>query len=194
MVRSKSKRFGRVIFFVPVVAVLALMVIGLMSIASITTGTLVLETMSSGRYSPSIQLHATVTVGSTVRTSPFNLTLSQGSYTVVYGALAWYVTPVPRSLFLPNGKTEYAVGTYSPILRGIAITPNGLNSTDITAEHGVTPVVWVNERSAVTVLVVSGVGRIPLNPYQNYTMVFPSQGSFFFDIFNTGLNGTIHSL
>lgn len=194
MGRSRSRRFGRIVFFVPIAVVLALVVIGLLSVTSITTGTLVVETISSDRYSPSIQLHASVSVGSTGRTSPFNLTLSQGSYTVVYGALPWYVTPVPRSLFLPNGRTEYAIGTYTPILRGIAITPNGLNSTDITAEHGVTPVVWINERSTVSVLVISDIGRIPLNPSQNYTMVFSSQGSFFFDIFNTGLNGTIHSL
>jgi hypothetical protein len=192
--KHNSKTIGRILFFIPVIAVLALVVFAVVTVLSSQSGTLVVEAVSSGRYSPSMQMHVEVTVGSSTQITPFNFTLSQAEYTVIYGSVYWYVTPPTRSLFVSNGKTTYAIATYIPVARAITITDAGFNSTSVTAMHGITPVVWINRGSSVVVLEVNSVGRIPLNPLQNYTTVFPNSGTFNFDIFNTGFTGTVRAL
>jgi hypothetical protein len=185
---------GRLLFFIPVIAVLVLVAFALVSVLFSASGTLVVEAMSSGRYSPSVQLHVVVSVGSSTGTTPFNFTLPQAEYTVVYGPINWYVTPPSRSLFVPNGKTTYANALYVPITRAITVTNGGFNSTFVTAMHGVTPVVWMNRGDAVVVVEVDTMGRIPLNPSQNYTTVFPYSGTFNFDILGTNFAGAVRSL
>ncbi|MDE1852990.1 MAG: hypothetical protein KGI38_04480 [Thaumarchaeota archaeon] len=195
MRRAKSSRkLGKLLFFIPVLALLVLVVFALVTYVAFESGTLTVVTYSSGRYSPSFQLHATVTVGATTETSPFNFSLSQGHYTVVFGQLTWYVTPPPRAITLTGGGTEYAVGTYNPIVRVVAITQDGFNSSSVSALHGVTPVVWKNEGSSSVTFEISGVTRIPLAPGQNYTKVFAAAGTFNFDIVNTSFKGTVSSV
>lgn len=195
MRRTKSsKRLGKLLFFIPVMAISVLVVLGLVSSITSGSGTLVINAVSSGRYSPSVQLRVSATVGAVTQTTPFNLSLSQGEYVVVYGPKEWYATPPSRSVFLPNGRTEYAIAAYSPILRAIAITPNGFNSTSVTAMHGVTPVVWINQGNSVAVLEINNIRSVALNPSQNYTMVFSSAGTYGFAIFDTNYTGLVQSL
>ena len=187
----RSKRLGRLAFFLPVVALIVLIIFGLVSYVSTQSGTLIVEAVSSGRYAPSIQLHAPVTIGASTGTTPANFTLAAGYYTVDYGVLAWYVTPSPRDVSLSGGKTQYAVGYYSPVLRVIGITGGGFNLTAATALHGVTPVIWVNLGGSVVTLDIGHLNRFSLYPSQNFTYVFPSSGTFHFDVFNTNFNGSI---
>jgi hypothetical protein len=94
---------------------------------------------------------------------------------------------------LSGGKTEYAVAVYSPIVRKVSISTTGFNATTITVLHGITPVVWMNTGSTVVVLEISNLGRTSIGPSQNYTTIFPSSGTFSFDIFNTNFTGAVYS-
>ena len=195
MRKSKgSKIFGRTVFFIPIIISLLLVIIGLASFTPAQPGTLVVETFSSGRYSPPVQLRVPVTVGTITKTSPFNLSLSQADYNVTFGSIVWNTTPPPRSILISGGKTEFAVGTYDPVLMIVSVTQNGFNSTRVTALHGVTPVVWVNEGSSPVTLEITHIATLILNPSQNYTKIFPIQGVYNFDLRNSGINGTINSI
>lgn len=190
---KRTRRLGRLAFFIPTIVILILVVVAFVTVLSVQSGTLVVYAESSGRYAPSVALRPTVTVGSVTRISPFNLTLSQGEYTVTYGPLEWYATPSARSIFVSNGRTQFAAGVYSPIIRTIAITQSGFNMTAVTAMHGVTPVVWLNEGGSSVVLEIHSLRYVTLNPSQNFTFVFPSGGTFSFDVPNTSFNGTVVS-
>lgn len=187
-------RNGKLLFFAPIVLVVGLVILGFYSAYSSRAGTLVVDAISSGRYSPSIPLHATATVGTTTQATPFNVTLNQGEYMVDYGAVAWYAAPSSRAIFVPAGKSLFAIGVYNPILRVIAASSQGFNSTSVSALHGVTPVVWVNLGGSYVVLEIDGVGRVTLQPSQNYTRVFQNPGTFYFDIFDTSFVGSVRSI
>lgn len=189
--RKVSSTVGRILFAIPVVVIVALVILGLASTLSAHNGTLTVEAVSSGRFSPPIQLKVQATVGARTEVTPFNLSLPQGEYSVAFGNESWYIAPANRSVSLLGGKTAYVIGTYEPIVRAISVTASGFNTTELTAEHGVTPVVWINQGDTVEVLEVSGVGRVPLSPSQNYTKVFDTQGTVTFAILNTGYSGTI---
>jgi energy-converting hydrogenase Eha subunit F len=191
--KKASKRFGRIVFFIPTLVVLAVAAFGIISFISIQTGTIVVEATSSGRYAASIQLHPYVSVGGKTEQSPFNLTLPQGQYTVEFGQLTWYLTPAARSVAVSGGKTQYAVAVYDPVVRVISMSSAGFNSTSVTAEHGLTPVIWVNISAEVFTLNIQGLARVSLNPGENYTAIFSSQGTFSYSIPSTSYSGTVHS-
>jgi hypothetical protein len=138
-------------------------------------------------------MNVAVTVGSAQGTTPFNLSLSPGQYTVVYGAVSWFRTPPPRSVAVLGGVTAFALGTYTPIIKTVAITASGFNSTSVSALHGVTPVVWLNHGGSVAVLEIQNVGRFEIAPSQNTTMVFTSKGTFSFTVFGTNFEGYVLS-
>lgn len=187
----RSRRTGTVLFFIPILIVVALMVIGIVSYISNESGTLVVEAISSPRYSASVQLHVAVTVGSSSETTPFNLSLGHGTYTVSYGPKAWYITPNSKTLGVPGGRTLYAIGTYLPIIKVISISQGGLNVTSVPALHGVTPVVWVNNEGSAVLLQVDTFPGVYIQPSQNRTLVFPSQGRFDFQVFGSTFAGYV---
>jgi hypothetical protein len=194
MNRSKgSPRFGRVVFLIPVVVIVALVFFALFDTGATQPGTLEVIAESSARYSPSVQLHVSIAVGSTIETSPFNFSLSQGQYEVTYGPAEWYITPPSKLVSVLNGRMQYAIGTYEPLIKVVTINQTGFNATSITALHGVTPVVWINEGGSRVILEIDSIGNFPLNPSQNYTTVLPSLGTYNFDIFNTRFGGTVTS-
>ena len=188
-----SKRAGKFFFLLPVVIVLALAIIGFVGVTGTPSGMLVVGAVTSGRYSPSVELHVSVTIGATTRTTPFNFSLPQGGYDVVYGKSSWYVTPPSRSVQVLSGKTQYAVAVYSPVVVAVDITANGFNSTSVSSLHGVTPVSWINRQGSPVVLVITGVDSVQLSPLQNYTTVFSGTGTFRFYIANTNFNGVVNS-
>ncbi|MDG7008014.1 MAG: hypothetical protein JRN06_07195 [Nitrososphaerota archaeon] len=193
--RSRRKtRFGNIIFWLPIAVVIGLVVVGLLAYSPVRSGTLVVQAVSSSRYAPPVQLQVSATVGSVTKSTPFNLTLGLGQFTVVYSAVSWYYTPPPKVVTVSGGKTTFSIGTYDPILRAVSITGQGFNSTAVSALHGVTPVVWTNEESTFEVLEITSFGHYILQPGQNHTQIFPSRGNFSFDIFNTGFTGYVQSL
>ena len=182
-------RFGRLVFFIPILIVLLLVAFALWSGATGTSGVLMVRAQSAS--SASTSLPASVSVNGETSTVPFNLTLAQGSYVVTFNPLGWYTAPPPETVVVPAGKTSYAVGVYTPVERVVAISNDGFNQTSITALHGVTPVVWVNEAGSPVVLDVQGVKAVPLEAGQNYTQVFQSAGKFAYSIFNTSEQGRV---
>lgn len=191
--KNAPSRTGRIVFFIPVLIMLVIVAFGIISFISTQSGTLVVEAMSSGRYSPTIQLHPSVSVSNKTMQSPFNLTLPHGQYTVVFGPLSWYLTPAARTVVVSGGKTQFAVAVYAPVVRVISISSAGFNSTAVTAEHGLTPVVWVNVGVELYTLNIQGLARVSLNPGENYTAIFSSQGTFGYSVLNSGYNGTVRS-
>ena len=175
----------------PVVIILVLVVLAFGSGLAGGTGTLVFMAASSSRYSSSVELHATFTIGSSTETSPVNLTLSQGTYTISFGPLNWYITPASRTVTLARGSTEYVYTTYDPILRKISVSQGGFNVTSVTALHGVTPVVWTNDGDSAVTLHVDSIGTVIIDPSRNYTAVFATGGTFQYDIPRTNFSGSV---
>lgn len=190
----KGKRkapYANLIFWLPIVLVVVLVIFALTTLVLNQTSTVVIRAMTSGRYSPQVSLRASYTMGGVTGFTPSNQSVGQGEQTIVFGALPWYKTPSPLSFYLPGGKTYYATAVYSPILAGFAITSQGLNATKVTALHGVTPVVWLNQGSSVAILEFQDGSRALIPPSQNYTRVFSLPGDFTFGSLSGGLAGEV---
>jgi len=195
--KPKSRRLGTLLFVLPVVAIAAVVVVGLVGPPTVSqSGTLIVEAISSQRYAPSVSLQLSATVVSKTATTPFNLTLPAGVYTVTYASSPWFVAPPPKSVLLTGGQTEYAIGTYTPLPKAIAIGEQGFNSTLVKALHGVTPVVWVNLGPKVVEVEIEGFGIVRIQPSLNFTHVFQPQGNFIFFLVNSAAlqtNGYVQS-
>ena len=194
MQRNKPRKAGKLIFFIPVAAVILLVLFGLVSYVADESGTLVVEAVSSTRYSAAkLELRVPFSVGTTAGATPYNLSLPIGSYTVTYGAVQWFYTPAPRTVSVAGGKTVYAIAVYDPVQEGVTITQNGFNDTRVGALHAVTPVVWINHTNATVVLVLGSIGNIPIAPSLNYTHVFGSKGTYAFSLTNQAFSGEVIS-
>lgn len=169
---------------IPVVAVTALVLLGIFSYVPNTTGALIVEAQSAyGGSSHSIASQAAV-LGVT-RPTPFTLTVSPGSYSVSYLGLAWYYTPSPKSVIVIGGGTAYAVGTYTPILDFISVYSSSFNCSIVKAEHSVTPVVWIDRSTQAVQLSSPSFGAV-VAPNQNFTKVFSTPGNFTVELFGSG--------
>jgi len=184
----RKDRFGRFLFFIPVVIILAVVAFALWSTLAQTNGLLVVRAQESD--TASTPLHATAAVDGMTLTTPFNLSLSKGSYEVNFQTLAWYTPPPPRTVALQAGGTAYAVGVYTPIVRRIAISGTAFNETSTTALHGVTPVVWINEGPPL-VLDIQGLNPVSLQTGQNYTHIFQAGGTFTFSVYDSSSEGEV---
>lgn len=185
--RKKSRprrRFGSVVFFVPIAVLLALFLVAFVSGATNNAGVLIVRAQSS--HYPYAPLHVSATVGAATGTTPFNLTLAAGSYTVTFSALAWYHTATPRTIEVVGGQTVYAVGLYVPIPVFVSVNQDGFNSTIVRAGHGITPVIWTNTGASVVEL-KSSLFSVALIPGQNYTRIFTSQGPVSVVVLGTNL-------
>ena len=154
-------------------------------------GTIEVLAQTSGKYYPSSYLRAPATVAGTSVTTPYNLTLVQGVYTVSFTKVQGYYAPNPRNVtVIPRGIT-YAVGVYDPIPSVVMVTKSGFNQTKVDAINGVTPVIWINGMSTFTVLVIQPQGRVVLQPGQNFTLVFQEPGQYQFNIYPEGQGGYV---
>jgi hypothetical protein len=187
--RSKRRsRLGTFLFLLPFIIIVAVVVFAIVDVELLSTGTLVVSASRSGTYESPIPLAATATVNGATKTTPFNVTLSQGNYEVDWGALPWYTTPPPSQAVVVSGKVSFAAATYDPIVRHLAIAGHSFNATTVTAGHGVTPVVWVNGTGQDEIHECPQYPNQDIPPHQTYALVFPSAGSFTFSL----LQGTSH--
>ncbi|MDG6924647.1 MAG: hypothetical protein JRM96_01035 [Nitrososphaerota archaeon] len=182
--QRQRKKLGQLLFFGPIVALIIIVLLGFGSSIAGGSGTLVVRAQGV-QQSPGDYLHVSATVSGSSRITPFNLTLRQGTYTVSYAPLEWYRTPHPVSVTVIGGKTAYAVGSYVPTPVGVSIGPGGPNVTSATAEHNVTPIVWIN-RSTATVQISSPLFSVPIPPGANHTSTFPTPGTVQVQIFPYG--------
>ncbi|MDG7013435.1 MAG: hypothetical protein JRN11_03040 [Nitrososphaerota archaeon] len=182
--QRQRKKLGQLLFFGPIIALIVIVLFGFGGSIAGGTGTLVVRAQGTQQL-PGEYLAVRATVAGSSHTTPFNLTLRQGTYTVSYAPLEWYRTPSPVSVTVIGGKTAYAVGSYVPTPVGVSIGPGGPNVTSARAEHGVTPVVWFN-RSTATVQISSTLFSVPIPPGANYTHTFSTPGTVLVKIFPYG--------
>jgi hypothetical protein len=187
----KRNRFGTFVFFIPVLAIVALVAFAVLDTLFLSHGTIVVSAVSSGKYSSPKPLTVTATVGSSSETTPFNLSLGEGTYTVVFSSLRWYSTPPSENVAVLPGKISFALGTYEPTVSYVGISGTVFNVTSVTAKHGVTPVVWVNVGSQDAVLESSSFANREIPPGQSYAMVFQDPGDYTFVLFQGKTNLTV---
>ena len=186
---NRGGRYGTLIFIVPTLEIVAIVILALLSGAGSTSGTLVVDAQSSGKYYPPISLNATVTVNTQKGITPLTLSLSQGDYTVTFSSKAWFTGPGPRTVTVPAGKTSYVVGTYDPVVKFVSVGGGHFNTSSLSAMHGVTPVVWLNPSSDYQFIQSQETGKVAIPPMQNFSYVFPHAGTFAFFFPITG--GTV---
>jgi plastocyanin len=156
--------------------------------ASIQPGTLVI----SARDAHSLKgLSVPVVVNGVLETTPSNLSLPQGVYTVTFITVQWYQTPGPRSISLSAGRTAYALGEYKPDPAVVQITPSGFDITSLSAKGGLTPITWVNRSGATVLLDGDLFNRAFILPNQNFTYTYTAAGSYTFWIDSTDVRGTV---
>ena len=192
MRRQKTgRKWGNLIFLLPVIVIAGLVAYQLINVTFFNDGTLNVQALTSDKFYPSESLAVTASVGGQTGTTPFSVSLPQGTYSVTFDRLQWYWTPSPRQAVVPAGSTAYATGVYSPIQRVIMITQDKFNVTEVTAMHDVTPVTWENSMANFTILVGSPFGKIILTPGENYTYVYQNQGSFSFSLSYANAGGVV---
>lgn len=106
------------------------------------------------------------------------LSLTQGTYTVVFSSVKWYSTPLPRTVSVLAGKTAYALGVYDPIVKGVSIEGSRFNATTTSVKHGVTPFVLINKMSSFAVVQGGPTGTIIIQSAKNFTYVFQNAGTY----------------
>ena len=180
--RRKGDRLGKLLFLIPSVLIAAVVVYAAVLGTASTDGTLVVSAQSSSRYYPAQDLNAAASVGGHQGTTPFNVTLSQGPYTVTFQPLRWYTTPAGKALNVSAGRTSFAVGIYRPILDVVSASPKMFNVSNIEAMHNVTPVVLENPTDAYVTVYSVPTGTVAIPPMQNFTYVFRQSGTFAFSL------------
>jgi len=178
----KKRRFGTLLFFIPIVIIGGVIIYGFVQIEFFSSGTLAVSALSYGKYSPQAPLHVKATVNGVTTTTPFNMTLRQGPYTVTFASLQWYKPALPLTRQVRSGGTTFAIGVYVPALAPIAVSPTSFNATSVQVEHGVTPVAWMNT-SDQNVLIQGGEPlQILIPPHMNFTEVFQQPGTYVYAI------------
>lgn len=189
--KKRHPRLEKLVFFIPFLVILIAVVYAFGTNLPKGPGQVVVTAETSHRYYPSRALRVVATVGGTTGTTPFNVSLSEGTYTVDFPSVPWFITPAPEAVTVLLGVNVYAIGTYEPVIKTIGVTQSAFNATSVTALHATTPVVWVNISDSYVVLNIAPVGRVVINTGQNFTYVFPQAGAFNFGFYFGGAGGTV---
>lgn len=176
--RKRGGRFGTLLFLVPTIVVLALVIFAVLYTVSFQNGTLIVNAQTSSKYYQPKFLNVSASVSGRLGTTPYNLSLAPGTYTVSFSQRAWFYTPAERVVSLPGGKTAYAVGVYDPIVRTVLMTGDSFNSSNVSAEHGITPVIFINQMKDSVLIQSIPTGRVNIPPAGNFTFVFPQAGRY----------------
>ena len=185
MTRKRERRIGTLLFLIPILVIMAFVAYAIIDGAPSYDGTLVISAQTSTRYYPAEYLNVSVGVSGQSGTTPFTLTLAQGTYTVSFTVARGFFTPADRSVNVTAGVTSYAVGVYDPIPVLVSVGQDKFNTTGVTVLHGITPLVWTNPTSQYEVVTSSLTGQILIPPMQNSTYVFQSQGTYSFTLVGT---------
>jgi hypothetical protein len=173
-----------------VIIILGLIVFAVAELEFFSNGTLEIRAETSGKYFSPKALAVTASVAGNQGTTPFNATLSQGSYTVNFGQIRWFKTPQPVSATVLKGTVVFADGIYNPIVRTIAIAGTSFNVSAVSAFHGVTPIVWLNTSDQNAILQCPQFRTQVILPHQNFTQVIDVAGSYAFTLENGSTNMT----
>jgi hypothetical protein len=192
--RPRRRRAGVLLFLLPFLVILGL-VLYQVSIYYLTTpnGTLVVYAQTgSSFYSPK-PLTTTATVDGRSESTPFNLTLRQGTYTVQFASIPWFKTPLTKTVSVLSGKTAYAAGEYDPVTVGVTLTNAGFNATSLTVLDSYTPLIVSNQNGSDVVLrsTFFASGARDLFTTRDLTLVFPSPGNYTFVVATTSFSFTV---
>jgi hypothetical protein len=173
------------LFFIPIVLVLALVAYAIFDTTTFRNGTLVVNAETSNRYYSVRYLNVSVSVSGKPGITPLTLSLSQGTYTVSFASQQWFRSPQSRTVVLGAGQTSYVVGVYDPNPVLIAINQGAFNASKVAVMHGFTPLILINPTPDYQVVSSSFTGRIFIAPFQNYTYIFQTRGTFAFSLVGT---------
>jgi len=179
--RKRGVRFGTLVFLIPVVIVVGLAAYAVYDATLSQDGTLTVRAQTSATYYPAEYLNVAVSLAGKTETTPFNITLPQGTYTVTFPSQRWFISPASRTVNVTRGNS-FVVGVYDPIPVTISVNQTRFNATAISVLHKVTPVIWVNPTNEYDVISSNLTGRIIIAPMQDYTYVFQESGSYSFSI------------
>ncbi len=187
--QGQNRKIGNFIFFLPMIVLLGIIVLGFLTACINSDGVLVVQAQSEyGRTMRYIQASATVD-GSAGKT-PFNLTLKSSTYTVTFAQIPGYRTPLPLTVPVIGGQANFALGVYKPIPEVIEVSPSGFNASEPKGIHAVTPFVWINTGSEAVQL-QSNAFNVVISPSQNYTRVFETPGTYTIFILGTDASQTV---
>ncbi len=186
MKRQRKRRFGRLVFFLPAILLLAVIAYAFLTSGIGGNGTLVVQAQSS-YGSVTRYIAATATVNGVSGKTPFDLALTPSMYTVTFGQLEGYTTPQPRTTPVLGGKTTFAVGVYIPIPEITGVAAGGFNMTQARGLHGITPFVWINQATEAIQLKSSAFNTV-VPPGQNFTYIFSATGHYQVVILGTALS------
>jgi hypothetical protein len=187
----------RKLFVIPILLVVSLVVYEYFE--SIQPGTLNIVAYSEDKYTlRGVQRPVLVSVsvqnsaGTTNSRTPTSLSLTQGTYTLAFGDLSWYLTPTSRSVSVVHGKSTNVTGLYEVVARVIAVSSSGFNTSQVTGFHGVTPIIWTNlTTQTVTFMKRVPGGSVVLDPGQNYTIIYAEPGSYEFTTLSRNATATV---
>jgi hypothetical protein len=180
--RKRGDRYGTLVFLIPVVLIVALVAYAVFDATLSQDGTLVVRAQTSAKFYPAEYLNVTVSVAGRSGTTPFTVSLPQGTYTVTFPSQRWFDTPASRTINVTARGDSFAVGIYDPIPVTVSVNQTKFNTTAISVLHKVTPVIWVNPTNDYSVISSSLTGPIVIAPMQNYTYVFQESGTYSFSI------------
>ena len=184
--QRRNRPVGNLLFWIPVVFVVLIVVYALISAATIPNGTLIVDAKSSTRYYPEVPLNVSVTVGKETGITPYRLSVSQGTYTVVFSQMRWYQTPATRIVNVAAGQSSYIVGIYNPSVVAVSVNATRFNQTAVEVMHGVTPLAFVDHSAGDARIQSSLTGLRIFSSGQNFTYVFQKPGSYSFSIPSSG--------
>lgn len=179
--KKRHNRIANLLFILPILIIVGFVVYGFLQVTK--PGTVTVEALAQNKYlstGQSTPIDVLAKVGSVSGTTPLSVSLAAGQYEVSYATIPWYQTPASKEVAVGNGQTAYSTGVYSVIVKVVTLSSAGFNATKVLAEHGVTPVVWINTSTSNLIMGVSGIGTFPLSPGQNYTNIFQSVGTYLF--------------
>jgi hypothetical protein len=180
--RKRGGRFGTLVFLIPVIIVVGLAAYAVYDATLSQDGTLIVRAQTSTNYYPAEYLDVTVSVAGRSGTTPFTISLPQGTYTVTFPSQRWFTSPASRTVNVTARGDSFVVGVYGPIPMTVSVNQTKFNTTAIAVLHKVTPVIWVNPTNDYDVISSTLTGRIIIAPMQNYTYVFQESGSYSFSI------------
>jgi hypothetical protein len=180
--RKRRDRYGTLVFLIPVVLVVALAAYAIFDATLSQDGTLIVTAQTSAKYYPVEYLNVAVSLAGKSGTTPFNITLPQGTYTVTFPSQRWFTSPLSRTVNVTARGDSFVVGVYDPIPVTVSVSQTKFNTTAISVLHKVTPLIWVNPTNGYEVISSTLTGRIIIAPMQNYTYVFQESGSYSFSI------------
>lgn len=191
-----NSTLGKLFFIIPVLIIGTLVIYAYVQLSS--PGTLIINAENS--YCTAVQvptnaicshLIVAATVNGKTGETPWTLSLTQGNYLVNFTSVEWYYPSAGRDVGVVPGQTVYAVGLYDPIARVIQVTPSGFNATTVTALHGVTAVNWTNPSKSLVSFQGAPFVRVPLEPGQTYSYVFPTAGTYKYNLVSTNYTLTV---